>query len=177
MSIAALNKIAVQQEDVPGRVIMIWIGPGWPLLAGAGFLPDTSEIKSSFFDHIADLSTELRVAQMTLDTVATPDLLHSDELSGDYYRPFLAPITASAQAAAGDLSLPVLATRSGGQVLDDSKDITGEIAACLADAGSWYELSFESTPSAQPDEYHALQVKVNKPAVTTRTNTGYYAEP
>ncbi len=177
MSIAALNKIAVQQEGVPGRVIMIWIGPGWPLLSGSGFLPDTSEIKNSFFDHIADLSTELRVAQMTLDTVATPDLLHSDELSADYYRPFLAPITASAQAAAGDLSLPVLATRTGGQVLDDSKDITGEIAACLADADSWYELSFESTPSAQPDEYHGLQVKVNKPAVTTRTNTGYYAEP
>jgi VWFA-related protein len=177
LSIAALNKIAVQQEDVPGRVIMIWLGPGWPLLSGPGFLPDTAEIKSSFFDHIADLSTEIREAQMTLDTVATPDLLHNDGLSTGYYSPFLAAVTASSQANAGNLALPVLATQSGGQVLDDSKDITAGIAACLADAESWYEFSFESTPSAQPDEYHALQVKVNKPGVTTRTNTAYYAEP
>lgn len=177
LSITALNKIAVQQEDVPGRVLVIWIGPGWPLLSGPGFLPDTPEIKSSFFDHIADLSTELREAQMTLDTVATPDLLHNDGLSTGYYSPFLAAVTASSQANAGNLALPVLATQSGGQVLDDSKDITAGIAASLADAESWYEFSFESTPSAQPDEYHALQVKVNKPGVTTRTNTAYYAEP
>jgi VWFA-related protein len=177
LSITALNKIAVQQEDVPGRVIMIWLGPGWPLLSGPGFLPDTAEIKSSFFDHIADLSTEIREAQMTLDTVATPDLLHNDGLSTGYYSPFLAAVTASSQANAGNLALPVLATQSGGQVLDDSKDITAGIAASLADAESWYEFSFESTPSAQPDEYHALQVKVNKPGVTTRTNTAYYAEP
>jgi VWFA-related protein len=177
LSIAALNKIAVQQEDVPGRVIMIWIGPGWPLLSGPGFLPDTPEIKSSFFDHIADLSTGIREAQMTLDTVATPDLLHNDGLSAGYYSPFLAAVTASAQANAGNLSLPVLATQSGGQVLDDSKDITAGIAACLADADSWYEFSFESTPSAEPDEYHALQVNLNKPGLTARTNTAYYAEP
>ncbi|MGD0366663.1 MAG: VWA domain-containing protein, partial [Acidobacteriaceae bacterium] len=94
-----------------------------------------------------------------------------------YYSHFLAAVTASTQANAASLALPVLATQSGGQVLDDGKDITGAIAACLADADSWYEISFESTPSAQPDEYHALQVKVNKPGVTTRTNTAYYAEP
>jgi VWFA-related protein len=177
LSITALNKIAVQQEDVPGRVIVIWIGPGWPLLSGPGFLPDTPEIKSSLFDHIADLSTEIRVAQMTLDTVTTPDLLHSDGLNSGYYSPFMTPVTASAQANAADLALPVLATQSGGQVLDDSKDIAAEIAAGLADADSWYALSFESTPSAQPDEYRTLQVKVNKPGLTTRTNTAYYAEP
>jgi VWFA-related protein len=177
LSLAALNKIAVQQEDIPGRVIVIWIGPGWPLLSGPGFLPDPPEIKSSFFDHIADLSTELREAQMTVDTVATPDLLHSAGFSSGYYSPFLAAVTAPPQANAGNLALPVLASQSGGQVLDDGKDIAAEIAACLADADSWYALSFESAPSAQPDEYRTLQVKVNKPGLITRTNPAYYAEP
>jgi hypothetical protein len=27
------------------------------------------------------------------------------------------------------------------------------------------------------DVYHALQITVNKPGVTARTNTGYYAQP
>ena len=89
----------------------------------------------------------------------------------------MAPVTASAQANAANLALPVLATQSGGQVLDDNKDIAAEIAACLAEADFWYVLAFESAPSAQPDAYRTLQVKVNKPGLTTRTNTAYYAEP
>jgi hypothetical protein len=114
---------------------------------------------------------------MTVDTVATPDLLHSAGFSSGYYSPFLAAVTAPPQANAGNLALPVLASQSGGQVLDDGKDIAAEIAACLADADSWYALSFESAPSAQPDEYRTLQVKVNKPGLITRTNPAYYAEP
>jgi hypothetical protein len=47
----------------------------------------------------------------------------------------------------------------------------------IADAGSYYALSFDSAPGGNPDEYRSLQVKVNKPGLTAGTNTAYYAQP
>ena len=75
------------------------------------------------------------------------------------------------------MALPVLADQSGGQVLEDSNDLAAEINKCVADAGSYYVLGFDSVPASNPDEYRSLQVKVNKQGLTVRTNTAYYAKP
>jgi len=80
------------------------------------------------------------------------------------------------QATASDLSLPAIATQSGDRVFE-SKNIAAQIARCVADVQAYYALSFDSVPSSDPDEYHSLQVKVNKPGVTVFTNSLYYAEP
>lgn len=177
LSIAELEKLAVRQQEVPGRVIVIWIGPGWPLLNGPGFRPDTPAVQSSFFDHMIGISTEIRVAQMTLNAVSSPDTLRDAGLPKDEYNSLFAGVTAPAQASAGHLSLQVLAVQSGGQVLDHDKDVAAEIAQCLAGAASRYQLSFESSPSTQPEEYRPIEVKVDRAGVTVRTNAGYYAEP
>jgi VWFA-related protein len=177
VSIPAVAGLAAEQEDVPGRVILVWIGPGWPLLSGPGILPDTPEIKRNFFAHIVDLSTELREAQMTVDAVSSPKMLREAGLGGNYYQAFLNGVTTVDQAKAGNLALPVLAYQSGGQVLEKSKDLAAAIDRCIADAGSYYVLSFDSVPAANPDQYRSLQVKVNKPGLTARTNMSYYARP
>jgi len=177
LSIQALAGLAVQQEDVPGRVILIWIGAGWPLLSGHDFLPDTSEIKSNFFGYLVILASELRKAQITLDAVSSPKMLRAAKLRPDYYQAFLNGVTTFDQVASGYLALPVLAYQSGGQILDESEDLAADIDKCIADAGSYYVLSFDSTAVGNPDEYHSLQVKVNKSGLTIRTNRSYYAEP
>jgi VWFA-related protein len=178
LSIPALADLAVQQEDVAGRVILVWIGAGWPLLSGPDFLPDTPEIKSNFFGFIVILANELRKAQITLDAVSSPKMMHAAKLKlrPDYYQPFLNGVTTFDQATSGNLALPVLAYQSGGQILVESEDLAADIDKCIADAGSYYVLSFDST-AGNPDEYHSLQVKVNKSGLTVRTNRSYYAEP
>jgi len=70
-----------------------------------------------------------------------------------------------------------LAHISGGQVYMHEKNLTPELAACLADANSYYVLGFDSVPSKGPDEFRAIEVTVNKPGVTLRTNTAYFAQP
>jgi VWFA-related protein len=177
LSVPAVASLAAQQEDVPGRVILVWIGPGWPLLSGPGFLPDTPDMKRNFFAHIVSLSTALREAQMTLDVVASPRMLRDAGLGEDYYLPFLNGVETVAQANSANLALPVLAYQSGGQVLEESKDLAADIDKCNADLGSYYVLSFDSVPAAEPDQYRSLQVKVNRPGLTVRTNAAYYAQP
>ena len=34
LSVTALSDLANAQRNVLGRVIIVWIGPGWPLLTG-----------------------------------------------------------------------------------------------------------------------------------------------
>jgi hypothetical protein len=76
-----------------------------------------------------------------------------------------------------NLSLQVLATRSGGRVLTMGNDIASQIDDCISDTKAFYVFSFANTPTERPDEYHALELKVDKPGLTAHTSSGYYAQP
>jgi hypothetical protein len=93
------------------------------------------------------------------------------------YKQFLKGVKKAGQADLGDLALQVLASQSGGQVLNSSNDLAGEIATCVADTSGFYVLSFDGLPGDGPNEYHALDVKLDKPGLTARTRAGYYAQP
>lgn len=177
LSVSELNKLARKEVDSPGRAILIWIGPGWPLLTGHEFSPDTAAIRQNLFPYLVDLSTELREAQVTLDAVSSPDLFRRDELRTDHDNVFFDGVPSEDEVTASSLGLQVLAHQSGGQILTEGKDLAGEIAKCIADAELYYALSFDSGPAAKPGEFHSLRISVNKPGLTARTNTAYYAQP
>jgi VWFA-related protein len=176
LSLTALSDFATAQKNVLGRVILIWIGPGWPLLTGPEFHPDTAEIEANFFDHIVELSRTLREAQVTVDAVYSPDMFRRSELQSVQVKPPAKGPLTEKEASASDLALQAIAIQSGGRILE-SKSIAAQIASCVADAQTYYALSFDSIPASRPDEYHSLQVKVNKPGVKVFTNTLYYGEP
>ncbi len=58
LSLRALGSIAIDQRDIPGRKVIVWIGAGWPVNSG--------EVG---FDEATELSTRLREARITLDNV------------------------------------------------------------------------------------------------------------
>jgi VWFA-related protein len=176
-SVSALKIFATEQEDVPGRVILIWIGSGWPLLLNPEFREDSTALKRNLFDNLVLVSTALREAQVTLDAVFSPDLYRKVELRSDHDNTFFNGVPREDQVTASSLGLQVLAHQSGGQILTESKDLGDEIAKCLDDAEWYYALSFDSPPATKPGEFHSLQVNVNKPGLTVRTSTGYYAQP
>ena len=176
LSLTALSELATAQKDVLGRVIVIWIGPGWPHLTGPEFHPDTTEVKANFFDHIVQLSRTLREAQVTVDAIDSPDMFRKPELQSVNVKSFAEGPLTDAHTNASDLALQAIAVQSGGRILE-SKSIANEITRCVADLQAYYALSFDSIPSSKPDEYHSLQVKVSKPGVKTFTNALYYGEP
>jgi len=176
-SVSALKKLAMQLEDVPGRVILIWIGRGWPLLTAHEFLADTAAIKRNLFDNLVEVTNNLRAAQITLDAVFSPDLFRTVELRSNRDNTFFNGVPDENDVAASSLGLQVLAHQSGGLILAESKDLAREIATCIADADSYYMLSFDSPPAARPAELHSIQARVNRPGLTARTNTAYYAQP
>lgn len=177
LSLTALLAFAHHQRDVPGRAILIWIGPGWPVLSGKEFSPDTPDVRAKFFENLVQASTQLREGQVTLDAVSWPNRSPVAKQSPAELSALIRETPSAEGASARSVAMPVLAHGSGGQVYLHEKNLTEELAACLADANSYYVLGFDSAPAIAPDEFRAIDVEIDRPGVTVRTNTGYFAQP
>jgi VWFA-related protein len=174
-SVTALTSLAQEQVNNPGSVIVVWVGKGWPLLNEPGYTPDSPEIKGSFYRNLVTVSSALTEARVTLDAVASSEVLPigPKQIHGSF---FFQGVSDESHASAASLSLQALAYQSGGLLLTSSKDIAGQIARCVADSESYYSLAFDYPPASRFGEYHSLEVKIDEPDFTVRTRTLYYAE-
>jgi VWFA-related protein len=161
ISMKALFGLGTREAARPGRKIIIWVSPGWPL--PSDMLGATQE--QQIFRNIVNLSTLLREGQITLYSVGARNW-------GDY----LKEVSKPGQAQMGNLELQVIATQSGG-LTTSGNDIAGLIKQCLADTQAYYEISFAPPLDQKQDEYHHLEVHVAKPGLTARTRQGYYSQP
>jgi len=178
LSLNTLQKLADFEATLPGRKLVVWISPGWPFLVSGLDRELTSQRqRQMFFSSIVALSDGLRRARITLFNIDPLGTADAGDLRTTDYKQFLKPVKKADQADNGDLALQVLATQSGGRVLNSSNDLAGEIATCVADANASYALSFEGLAGDGPNEYHALEIKMGKPGLTARTRSGYYAQP
>ena len=175
-SLHTLEHLADYEAARPGRKLVVWISPGWPLLSD----PEvglTAREQRGLFNSIVAFSEKLRRARITLYDVDPSGLADAGELRTSDYGQFVKGVKSAKQAQLGNLGLQALASQSGGRVLNSSNDLAGEIAACVGDANGYYVLSFDGSPGDGPNEYHALDIKIDKPGLTARTRSGYYARP
>ncbi len=174
LSLRALGAISIDQRDVPGRKIVVWIGPGWPV--------NGSDIR---FDEVTELYTRLREARITLDNV---NVWPIPDQSWNPDNHLEAPRSQKEMQPA-QMALQAIATHTGGLVLDSSaainrdldQDLDRDIARCLHSEHSFYTVTFNPPHTVQVDEYHDLRIELRsqaaRPGITVRTLAGYYNEP
>jgi len=173
-SLKAIRLLASYEAQRPGRKIILWVSPGWPMLSGPRM--DLSENqRTQIFGDITFLSTTLREAQTSVYAI---DPLGVGESPGRvfYYEQFTSGVKKPSDDSIGNLGLQVIATETGGLVLN-STGVAELLQESVADNVAYYRLSFEPPPTEKRDVYHPLKVTVAKPGVTVATSTGYYAEP
>jgi VWFA-related protein len=206
-SVRTLALIAENEGKLPGRKILIWTGPGWPMLAGPQY-SSSSQDRKRYFDAIVDISTRLREARIALYGISTtnltkggasagmptPDALTissaetapqpsrsgpsiSGALDSSSYKEFVRAVKSPQHADAGNLALQVFAVQSGGRVLEPSNDLASQIGNCLEDLSAFYSISFNPAQAKNADEYHDLKVQIARPGLTARANTGFYNQP
>lgn len=172
MSAQMLDQLVTAMGRFPGRKLLIWIGPGWPML-------DNPEMQMSWkqqqqlFQDMVGLSTKIRKAQIEICSVA-------EGMPNFYtylFESFLKGVKKPGEMNLPNLSLKVMAIWSGGQVRMPTNDLASEIARCVKDADAYYRISFTPPRADGPDEYHELQMKVDKPEITARTSNMYYNQP
>lgn len=176
LSLKTLNALAVKYSQTPGRKMVVWISPGWPLLSGPG-VDLSAKQETSLFESIVFVSTALRMARITLYNIDPEGAEDAGGIQAFYYKEFLKPVTVTKNALAANLALQVLAIQSGGLVFSASNDIAGQIARCVADADAFYTLTVDAAPADRPNEYHTVQVKMATAGLTARTRGGYYGQP
>ncbi len=162
LSLRALGSIAIDQRNVTGRKVVMWFGPGWSVNRG-----------DIGFDEATELSTRLREARITLDNInvwPNPDRSFK-------FHDFLEAPRSQKDMQPAQMALQVIATHTGGLVLEWPGDLDQDIERCATDARSYYTLTFNPPHTYQMDEYHDLRVQVDRPALTVRALTGYYNEP
>lgn len=176
ISLRALEQLTSYEGKQPGRKLLIWISPGWPLLSGPN-VQLTAKNENWIFDNIVGLSRVMREARITLYAVDPLGMSDAGSYRTFYYESFLKGVRSARTVQSGNLALQVLAVQSGGRVLNSSNDVASALASCAIDAKAFYTLSFDSPPADNPNEYHKIEVRVDKPGLTARTRTGYYAQP
>ena len=173
-SLRALQMLSSYEAARPGRKLLIWVGPGWPLLSRS-----TAQVSAKdqrrYFDSIVDTTTALRRAHITLYSVAPLNLAQVGGQNPFLYQAYLKGVENPAQADSQNLALQVLAVHSGGLVLGQSGDLAGQISLCIADGRTYYEISFDAVEDGTSIQYRALQVKLNRTGTVARTNSAYYA--
>jgi VWFA-related protein len=175
LSTNALRQLAASLAAHPGRNIVLWASPGWPILSGPE-VQLSSRDEDQIFADVVNFSNQFRAARMTLYAV---NPLGSGEsvFRGTYYEEFLKGVSKPSQVLPGNLALQVLALQSGGLVFDFNNDMAAQLQKCIADSAPYYEISFVPQPTEGPNEYHQLEIKLAKPGLTARTRQGYYAQP
>jgi VWFA-related protein len=176
LSLRTLQSLASAEAAKPGRKILIWISPGWPYLSGPR-VNLTRQEEDGLFRSIVSLSSALRQARVTVYSVDPLGTADSGGLRTFYYEEFLKGVAKPKDAQAGNLALQVIAVQSGGRVLNGNNDLAGLIATAAADASTYYVLSIDPPPAENVDEYHAVEVKTERPGVTVHARTGYYGQP
>jgi VWFA-related protein len=173
MSIQMFMSILQYAAGRPGRKLIIWIGPGWPMLSGPRFNGPSQKSQRQLFEAIVRISTAMRQHQITLDSISAgfPDALTF------LYQSYLKGVKSPDGADTPYLGEKVIADQSGGIVIPPSFNLPVDIGKCIDDASVFYRLSFDAGPADKPDQYHSLEVKAGKRDLKAMTNTGYYDQP
>ncbi len=176
LSLGALEQFADYESTKPGRKLVIWLSPGWPLLSGPR-IELSSKDEQSLFKTIVALSDALRQARITLYSIDPLGLADARGLRALRYEGYVNGVKKANGVHIGNLGLQVIAEQSGGRVFEYNNDVAGEIETSIADTSAFYVLTFDGLPGDGPNEYHALEVKIDKPGLKARTRSGYYAQP
>ena len=174
-SLAALANLAQQEKHLPGRKLLIWLGPGWiafpPALGASVYVSPFSQ--TSEFNDIATLLNGLREAQITL----YGGFLFAPAFRSDLTQPAQSP----GQVNSADLRLSTLAFESGGRTVLGVSNRTiateDQLDNYLKDADVFYSLAFVAHPSSPRLPFHSLQVRIDKPGLTAHTSIAYYDVP
>jgi len=170
-SLVALGSIAIEERRRPGRKLMFWIGNGWQIEGRKG---------TGLSDFSIELLTRMREARINLWGASEwPMYDTSGKMMPANYQVSKEYFNGPKNDATGFeyLSLPVIAARSGGGMLDTPHNLAALIGERVEEESRYYSITFDPPRTNGIDEYHHLQVEIDKPDVTAHCFLDYYDEP
>lgn len=175
-SLAVLQSLAMGDLKLSGSKLLIWISPGWPIPQESALGLSMKE-KAEVYNQIVGVTGLLLMSRTRLYDVDPSGTMDAGSYSIGRYQYYLNKIKSPTQPQVGNLALQVFAIHSGGQVFMGSNDLSGGLNKCLRDGSDFYTISFNPGRADHPNEYHHLQIKLDKPGLKARTRDSYYLQP
>lgn len=172
-SLAALTSFIDKERTVPGRKIVLWVSPGWPLFDNIPYSLLPSQ-KQSVFNFATYFSNGLQADHITLNCIDPSGATDAGTMVSARYLRFVKPLENVDRAEFGDVALQVLAAQSGGNVFIGNDSLINYFKHSIDDLNLYYEFTIPTGEPSRENPFHTLQVKVNKPGLKVRTIDGYY---
>jgi VWFA-related protein len=170
-SLVALGSIAIEERRRPGRKLIFWIGNGWQIEGRKG---------TWLSDFSVELLTRMREARINLWGSSEWPLYNTSgnamPVNYHFYKEYLKG-PKSDPTDLENLSLPVIAARSGGGMLDTRDKLAALIGERVKEESRYYSITFDPPRTSVIDEYHHLQMEIGKADTTTQSFADYYDEP
>lgn len=175
-SLNVLNVMSDKEKTQPGRKMVIWISPGWPMENGrrVGLSPTQA---NSAFNALVYSSIALQQAQIALYSVDPMGMANMNVTRVAAYLDFLKGVPDQNLVQPANLALQVFATQTGGQVVVGKSSIVEALNQCMEDLDSFYSLTVEAAPVDHANAYHGLEIKMGTKGLKVRSRTGYYTRP
>ena len=100
LSLNAVQQLIQNETPKPGRKLVIWISPGWPLLSGPGMdLQMTAKQKQEIFNSVVSFSEGLERARITLNDVDPLGMTDAGGFRTFAYEEFLKGVKSPSQVS------------------------------------------------------------------------------
>jgi VWFA-related protein len=170
-SIDALQQIALQNEGVPGRKNIVWVGHGGPsIYTGALVGPIVGELNQ----YVRDTTNMLVDARISLFViypglpVRGPTFTMSEGSAavdiGDDADPFV-----------GDINYGVFVNETGGKLFYNRNDVDREIKRSQELGSEYYTLTYQPHEGDADGKFRRIRVTLRDPNLHAVTKAGYFA--
>jgi VWFA-related protein len=106
LSMKVIRSVAEAETRKPGAKMLLWIGPGWPILQSSAY-PMPPTVRQNLFDVIVDTTRALREARIIMYLVNPTDPANLTHVAPDYYKEFLKGVSSSDKADSANLAAQI----------------------------------------------------------------------
>ena len=172
-SFRALEEIARANLPHRGHKNVIWIGGGFPKLAG-GMDGDTRNQLNDVVERCINMLRDARITLYAVDPRGDPFTVFQ---TGSDPTSLANGATAAADPFGGNLDFARMAVATGGRSLRGRNDVDAEIGTAARDGASLYTIAYRPTDaSTDAKRFRSIKVSLVPPGLTATTREGYYPE-
>lgn len=175
-SIEALQQIAMQNNGLPGRKNILWVGYG-----GLGIPMDPADPRYDksmrFFAHgTTNMLVDARISLFLIDPGGVQGAQNPDYWRINFSAPELgATVDIPGDPFAGSINFGMLVRDTGGIFFHNRNDVDAEIGKAQELGSDYYTLTYQP-PAGVPDgKFRNTKVTLRDPNLRAITKTGYYA--
>lgn len=170
-SIDALQQIALQNEGIPGRKNIVWVGHGGPSILTQALVGPIVDELNQYARDTTNLLVDARISLFVVfpGLSANGQVLTLSEGSaatdiGDDDDPF-----------AGDINYGVFVNETGGKFFYNRNDVDREIERSQQLGSEYYTLTYQPHEGDADGKFRRIRVTLRDPNLRVVTKAGYFA--